>query len=101
MDFYYKNLFYGLSMYSSYQYQAPQIRMLAIKIPTKEQEKIIVDLVENIILLRNQNQEFNSSTVETEIDNLVYHLYDLTHDEVLIVDPNFSVSKEEYESFTW
>lgn len=30
---------------------------------------------------------------------LVYHLYDLTYDEVLIIDPQTPISREEYESF--
>lgn len=30
---------------------------------------------------------------------LVYHLYGLTHDEVLIVDPETPISREEYEAY--
>jgi len=37
--------------------------------------------------------------VENQIDILVYKLYNLTYDEVLIVDPEFSLSKEEYENY--
>ena len=37
-------------------------------------------------------------TLESEIDILVYHLYDLTYDEVLIIDPNPPFTREEYES---
>lgn len=31
------------------------------------------------------------------IDNIVYHLYDLTYDEVLIVDPKTPITRDEYE----
>lgn len=31
------------------------------------------------------------------IDNLVYKLYELTYDEVKVIDPAFSLSKKEYE----
>ncbi len=34
---------------------------------------------------------------ELEIDQLVYHLYNLTFDEVLIVDPQIQITREEYE----
>ena len=37
--------------------------------------------------------------LEQQIDNLVYKLYELTYDEVLVVEPEFAerMSKEEYE----
>ena len=35
---------------------------------------------------------------ESNIDNLIYHLYGLTYDEVLIVDPKTQMTREEYES---
>ena len=35
---------------------------------------------------------------EKQIDRLVYHLYDLAYDEVLIVNPDTPITKEEYES---
>jgi hypothetical protein len=34
---------------------------------------------------------------EQEIDRLVYHLYGLNYDEVLIVDPTPSFSRQEFE----
>ena len=36
--------------------------------------------------------------LEKEIDNLVYKLYELTYDEVKVIDPEFSLSKKEYEA---
>lgn len=38
-------------------------------------------------------------SVETEIDHLVYHLYNLTYDEVLIIDPETPITREEYENY--
>ena len=34
---------------------------------------------------------------EAEIDFLIYKLYGLSYDEVLIVDPRTPISKEDYE----
>jgi hypothetical protein len=34
---------------------------------------------------------------EYEIDILVYRLYGLSHEEIKIVDPEFQMSKAEYE----
>ena len=37
------------------------------------------------------------SALESEIDRLVYPLYGLTYDEVLFVDPETPITREEYE----
>ena len=33
----------------------------------------------------------------TQIDILVYHLYELSYDEILIVDPETPITRDEYE----
>ena len=38
-----------------------------------------------------------AKNLESKIDILVYHLYGLTFDEVLIVDPDTPIKREEYE----
>jgi len=40
----------------------------------------------------------DTTTLEHQIDNLVYRLYDLTYDEVKVVDPEFGLSRVEYEA---
>ena len=37
--------------------------------------------------------------MENQIDFLVYHLYGLTYDEVLIVAPDTPITREEYEAY--
>jgi hypothetical protein len=39
----------------------------------------------------------DTKTGEQRIDLLVYHLYNMTYDEVLIVDPETPITREEYE----
>lgn len=41
----------------------------------------------------------DTSVLEHQIDVMVYKLYELTYDEVLIVEPEFEISREEYESY--
>lgn len=41
--------------------------------------------------------KFNSD-YRMKIDNLVYRFYELTYNEVLVVDPEFPLSKEDYEN---
>ena len=33
------------------------------------------------------------------IDLIIYHVYGLTYDEVLIIDPNTSITREEYDNY--
>ena len=49
--------------------------------------------VSDIITDKNKKKLY-----ETHIDKLVYRLYNLTYDEVLIVDPGTPITREEYES---
>ena len=68
-----------------------------IRIPTANVEKQTqMENLVNQVLERKQNAR-DTSTLESEIDLLVYHLYGLTYDEVLIVDPETPITREEYE----
>jgi len=60
------------------------------------QQKLFIELVDKI--LANKIQSKDTTTLEQQIDNLVYKLYNLTYAEVKIIDPDFVLSKEEYES---
>jgi hypothetical protein len=55
-------------------------------------------LVEQVIEKKNKNE--NTSDLETQIDNLVYRLYDLTYDEVKVIDLEFTLSEKEYTSIS-
>jgi hypothetical protein len=78
----------------------PRITMATLKkiiipnISTAQQQPIIT-LVEQILGAKKQNAE--TSALERGIDVLVYKLYELTYDEVRIIDPEFAMVKEEYE----
>lgn len=39
----------------------------------------------------------DTSSLEGGINRYVYHLYGLTYDEVLIIDPETPIKREEYE----
>ena len=51
---------------------------------------------------RSECRQLSEQIAETdkEIDHRVYKLYGLTYDEALIVDADFDVSREFYESFS-
>ena len=57
----------------------------------------IESLVKKILSAKSSNTTTDTSSLEQEIDCLVYHLYGLTYDEVLIIDPTPPFTQEEYE----
>ena len=61
-------------------------------------QKVFIKIVEEIINLKQAQQD--TQVQEQQIDNLVYKLYDLTYQEVLVIDPNFGkkMSAMEYEN---
>lgn len=68
------------------------------EIPIKEVSKIsqstLATLTDKIITLKSEGRA--TSTLEQEIDVLVYKLYELTYDEVKAIDSDFELSEQEY-----
>ena len=64
---------------------------------TESQKQTIIELVDKILSAKKENPQANTGDLENDIDKQVYHLYNLTYDEILIVDPNTPITKEEYE----
>lgn len=59
----------------------------------KAYQERFVNLVQQLI---NESDEGKRRVIEDRIDFLVYHLYDLTYNEVLVVDPETAITREEY-----
>lgn len=64
----------------------------------KEKQEDLIDLVDRILNAKRNNPKADTSLLEQQIDHIVYHLYGLTYDEVLIVDPETPITRNEYES---
>lgn len=67
------------------------------KVETIKQDEIIRK-VDEVLAIKRTNPSADTSVLESEIDHLVYHLYGMTFDEVLIVDPETPITREEYEN---
>lgn len=67
-------------------------------IPIPENEHDFKRFVKQIINVKSVSYLNDTSVLEENINQLVYHLYGLTYDEVLIVDPETPITREEYES---
>lgn len=57
-------------------------------------QKPFKDLVE--LIISKKLNDLSTIIYEQKLDNLVYKLYDLTYEEVKVVDPEFGLSEEEY-----
>ena len=72
------------------------IASFPVIISNKEVEATISKFVADILYAKQKGHD--TSTLESEIDHLVYRLYGLTYDEVLIVDPETPITREGYEN---
>jgi len=76
----------------------PRITMRTLKslpIIKTEHQQIITSIIDDIII--NSKSDYDTSLLERKIDELVFKLYNLTYEEVKMVDPDFWLSEEEYE----
>jgi adenine-specific DNA-methyltransferase len=71
---------------------------LPVKNVTKERQSFISKIVDEVISKKSKNEE--TAELEREIDNLVYHLYELSYEEVNVIDPDFYLSEEEYNAIS-
>ncbi|MFH1295992.1 MAG: Eco57I restriction-modification methylase domain-containing protein [Bacteroidota bacterium] len=86
-QFVFECFFDGLKMAGGYLlYSAPNLNNLYIKKVSTEDQKPIVDRVSQIQTIKNSNSFADTTTLEKEIDHLVYELYGLTEDEIKIVE---------------
>ena len=79
--------------------KAEYLKQLRIPIPSAAIQKQLESLVSKVLELKKVNIEADTTSLEYQIDFCVYHLYGLTYDEVLIVDPETPISREEYQSY--
>ncbi len=71
---------------------------LPVKITDKQ--KIIIDLVDKILKFNKTGDAVNNDELEQRIDNFVYHLYELTYEEVKEIDPEIEskISEADYNA---
>ena len=69
-------------------YQIDKQPLLAIPLisPSLDQQASVVTLVDQILTAKHADPDADVSALENEIDKLVYALYDLTDDEIAIVE---------------
>lgn len=70
----------------AYTLKAATIEALPIPDATPEQQQAIISLVDKILALKKKNPSSDVTTLEVQIDKFVYKLYELTDDEIKIVE---------------
>ncbi len=78
------------------QIKPTTLQEIPIAAPSFEMQSKLTNLVNQILSSKKQNPDTDTSVLETEIDILVYKLYELSYEEVLIIDSDFGLSEEEY-----
>ena len=64
-----------------------------------EETRIVIDeKVSRILSAKQSDPSADTTVLEDEIDFMVYKLYGLTYDEVLVVDPETPITREQYEA---
>jgi len=83
--------FYFRKFYSEEDDLFPKIKVnelkrLPFKVPDSNTEKKLIEFVNKIIQEKEKSPTFNSIDMENEIDQLVYQLYDLSKEEIKIIE---------------
>ena len=79
--------------------KAEYLKQLRVPVSCATVQTQLETLVSEILEKKKVNLAADTTSLENKIDFLVYHLYGLTYDEVLIVDPNLPFTREEYEAY--
>ena len=80
--------------------QVKPIRVKSLPIPNASDldKNMIKELVKESMSRRISDPIADISEIDNQIDRLVYQLYGLTYEEILIIDPETPITREEYES---
>jgi len=70
---------------------------LPVYYPTENEQEKFEKLVDEIISIKKQNSSADTSSLEHQIDIMVYHLYELTYEEAKIIDPE--LREEDFEKY--
>ena len=78
----------------AYTLKAATISALPFKIAHDTSD--IANIVQEVLSIKTNNHDADVSLLENKIDILVYKLYGLNYDDVLIIDPKTPITREEY-----
>ena len=86
LDFYYKKKFSTKKEEAFPEIQTYLYEQLPLPIVNQEQQNKVIKIVDTILQLKSENNDTNTSSLENEIDTIVYNLYGLTDAEIKIIE---------------
>jgi hypothetical protein len=72
----------------TFRYKKVFLEKLPIPKILKESQQPFIDLVDKILSAKQENPKANTSALESKIDKLVYQLYELTEEDIRIIETN-------------
>ena len=85
MQWYYSTMFKGDTELFP-KIRIAQAKLLPIKKVSKDKQQLIIDLVDQILSKKQSTPTANTTNIEHQIDKLVYDLYDLTEEEIAVIE---------------
>lgn len=84
----------------NFQLDKEPLLNIPIRIPNEKAQSCIIVYIDEILSILKTKIDSNTETIEQKIDNLVYRLYDLTYEEVKVIDPEIEskISEAEYNA---
>lgn len=77
--------------------QKNQLEAIPIPNISKAKQSRLSELVERILQIKNDSPEEDISRLNDKIDMMVYASYNLTYEDILVIDSSSSLKKQEYE----
>ncbi|TAF33795.1 MAG: type II restriction endonuclease [Cytophagales bacterium] len=87
INFWYVNYFENTHLSGGYiRYDIPYLKKIPLIIPADDLQNKVVKLVKQILAKKEKNED--TTSLESAIDQLVYELYELTEEEIKVVEGN-------------
>lgn len=72
-----------------------ELHSIPIKVP--QDQSVIIDKVKELIEIDDDSPR--TTELRKEIDHFIYRLYCLSYDDVLVIDKEFALTREQYEKY--
>ena len=72
---------------------------IPIKKPSSQISVLIITLVNEIIQRKQSSFDDDTSALEKDIDIIIFKLYELDFYDIKIIDPEISLTEEEYNNY--
>lgn len=86
MNFYHEERFLDKEKVTFQKFLIANCKKLPVRVPDSSTEASIVERIDQILTLKNEGLTCDTSALEAEVDHLVYGLYGLTEEEVMVVE---------------